>query len=154
MGKSGSTTMQMNSFNNTGFHHPQMGDLGPHPRHSWATDGSRVDGHDIPFRTANSGLPAPYAGASYVREASGAPVQTVWSWGHPSSHSSSYHLNSLHRAPSKPKQYEPMEHPHAVPAHMRDLNYLTTPHHMHAQGGHPGYFHGAQGAPGLCPQRF
>ena len=31
-------------LHSTGFHHPQMGKLGPHPRHSWATDGTRVDG--------------------------------------------------------------------------------------------------------------
>merc|ERR1712216_741768 len=129
--------MQLASFNNTTFHHPQMGALGPHPRHSWTTDGARVDGHDIPFRTANAPLPAPYTGASYVREGNGAPVETVWTWGHPSSSSSSAHMNASTRVPMAPKQYEPPAHQFAAPPHMRDLNFVQTAFHDH--GHHDGY---------------
>eukprot|EP00658_Telonema_sp_P-2_P020352 TRINITY_DN18051_c0_g1_i1.p2 TRINITY_DN18051_c0_g1~~TRINITY_DN18051_c0_g1_i1.p2 ORF type:complete len:151 (-),score=22.62 TRINITY_DN18051_c0_g1_i1:239-691(-) len=147
------------SFNNTAFHHPQMGTLGPHPRYSHLTDGRRVDGADIQYRLHKVGMPPPYQGASYVREANnGAPVETVWSWGHPNNASSAYHLNSRTRVPAQPRQYEAMAHPLDVPAHMQDLNFVTQAHHP---AGYIGY--GLTTAPhdteryighGVAPHRF
>ena len=82
------------SANNTTWHHPRQLELGPQPRHSVASSGARTDGNlyrisnrspnattitgaDIIYRTAKRAPLTKYAGASYVRETDGAPVETV-----------------------------------------------------------------------------
>merc|ERR1712166_1143063 len=115
------------STNNTTWHHPRQLELGPQPRHSVASSGARTDGADIIYRTAKRAPLTKYAGASYLRETDGAPVETIWSWGHPSTASSGRHVNSLSSAPLPLKKYEPAAHPHAVPHVMQDLNYIKHP---------------------------
>eukprot|EP00656_Telonema_subtile_P009871 TRINITY_DN14676_c0_g1_i3.p1 TRINITY_DN14676_c0_g1~~TRINITY_DN14676_c0_g1_i3.p1 ORF type:complete len:148 (-),score=11.34 TRINITY_DN14676_c0_g1_i3:159-602(-) len=121
--------MAFQSFNNTAFHHPQMGTLGPQPRYSHVTDGVRVEGPDIQYRVANRGMPQQYTGASYVRETNGSPVETVWTWGHPSNASSAWHRDSINRMPAPYRRYPAPSAPEEIPAQMADLNYAAHPYH-------------------------
>ena len=81
----------------TSTRHPDESTVGPMVHAYRATDAPRTDGADIPHRIAKNPLPDKYCGSSYVSDANGAPVTTLWGWGHPSSVSSSWHLGSLSR---------------------------------------------------------